>query len=68
MFVNFNYVCPQPVFYLGSALTSLSAVTVHLSKLQKDGTISSLQLLLIYKSQIKFINMSNIILFDYYIL
>lgn len=46
MLVNFNYVCPQPVFYLGSALTSLSAITVHLSKLQKNGTISSLQLVL----------------------
>jgi hypothetical protein len=46
MFVNFNYVCPQPVFYLGSALTSLSAVTVHLAKLNKEGKLSTLQLLL----------------------
>jgi len=46
MFPNLNYVCPQPVFYLGSALTSLSAITVHLAKLQKERVISSLQLIL----------------------
>jgi len=41
------YVCHQPVFYLGSALTSLSAITVYLAKLQKIGQISGLQMLLL---------------------
>jgi hypothetical protein len=41
------FVCHQPVFYLGSALTSLSAITVHLSKLQKAGTITGVQMLVL---------------------
>ena len=41
------FVCSQPIFYLGSALTSLSAITVYLAKLQKSGKVSSLQMLLL---------------------
>jgi uncharacterized membrane protein (DUF485 family) len=43
--VNLHYDCQQPVFYLGSALTSLSAVAVFLVKLQKEGKISMTHLL-----------------------
>lgn len=43
---NLRYDCNQPVFYLGSALTSLSAVTVHLAKLQKNGQISTINMLI----------------------
>ena len=39
--VNLHYDCQQPVFYLGSALTSLSAITVFLVKLHKDGKLST---------------------------
>jgi len=38
--VNLHYDCQQPVFYLGSALTSLSAVTVFLVKLQRYGKLN----------------------------
>jgi hypothetical protein len=41
------FVCHQPVFYLGSALTSLSAITVYLAKLQRHGAISGVQMLLL---------------------
>jgi len=41
------FVCFQPVFYLGSALTSLSAITVYLAKLQKSGVVSGVQMLLL---------------------
>ena len=44
--LNLRYDCNQPVFYLGSALTSLSAVTVHLSKLHKEGKVSTTNLLI----------------------
>ena len=43
---NLKYDCQQPVFYLGSALTSLSAITVYLAKLQKDGKITVLHFLI----------------------
>lgn len=43
---NLRYDCSQPVFYLGSALISLSAVTVHLAKLQKEGRISTVNMLI----------------------
>lgn len=43
--LSLRYDCVQPVFYLGSALTSLSAVTVHLAKLQKEQKISTTNLL-----------------------
>ena len=46
MLLNLHYDCNQPIFYLGSALTSLSAITVHLSKLQKDGTITSVNMII----------------------
>jgi hypothetical protein len=38
--VNLHYDCQQPVFYLGSALTSLSAVTVFLVRLHREGKLS----------------------------
>jgi hypothetical protein len=41
------FACNQPIFYLGSALTSLSAITVYLSKLQSTGAISAIQMLLL---------------------
>jgi hypothetical protein len=44
--LNLQYNCNQPVFYLGSAFTSLSAITVHLAKLQKDGKISSINMII----------------------
>jgi hypothetical protein len=37
---NLKYECNQPIFYLGSALTSLSAITVHLSKQHKAGKMT----------------------------
>jgi hypothetical protein len=44
--LNLQYNCYQPVFYLGSALTSLSAITVHLAKLQKNGKITAANMLI----------------------
>ena len=43
---NLRYECNQPIFYLGSALTSLSAITVYLAKLQKAGKISTFNMLI----------------------
>ena len=45
--LQLNYNCQQPVFYIGSALVYLSAVTVYLAKLHRDGKISVLNLLLL---------------------
>jgi amino acid transporter len=44
--LKLQYDCNQPIFYLGSALTSLSAITVYLAKLQKSGKISTFNMLL----------------------
>ena len=44
--LNLHYTCNQPIFYLGSALISLSAITVHLAKLRKNGTISTMNMLI----------------------
>ena len=44
--LNLQYDCNQPIFYLGSALTSLSAITVYLAKLHKTGKISTLHMLI----------------------
>ncbi len=44
--LKLRYDCNQPIFYLGSALTSLSAITVYLAKLQKNGKISTMNMLL----------------------
>jgi hypothetical protein len=44
--LKLRYDCNQPIFYLGSALTSLSAITVYLAKLQKSGKISSFNMIL----------------------
>jgi len=43
---NLTYNCLQPVFYLGSALTSLSAVTVVLSKLRHNNKITTVNMIL----------------------
>ena len=43
---NLKYDCTQPVFYLGSALTSLAAVTVHLAKLNKNGSITTINMIM----------------------
>ena len=40
-FMN-DYNCVQPIFYLGSALTSLSAIAVFLARLNKNGTLSTI--------------------------
>lgn len=40
------FVCHQPVFYLGYALTSLAAITVYLAKIQNSGLITGVQMLL----------------------
>ena len=45
MLFNLKFNCVQPVFYLGSALTSLAAVAVHLAKLNKTGAISTLNMI-----------------------
>ena len=45
--LQLDYNCQQPVFYLGSALVYLSAVTVYLAKLHRDGKVSVLNLLLL---------------------
>ena len=44
--LKLRYDCNQPIFYLGSALTSLSAITVFLAKLQKSGKISSFYMIM----------------------
>jgi hypothetical protein len=44
--LNLQYDCYQPVFYLGSAFMSLAAFTVYMSKLQKTGKISTLNMLI----------------------
>ncbi len=44
--LKLRYDCNQPIFYLGSALTSLSAITVFLAKLQKSGKISTFYMIL----------------------
>ncbi len=44
--LKLRYDCNQPIFYLGSALTSLSAITVYLAKLQKNRKISTINMLL----------------------
>ena len=44
--LKLRYDCNQPIFYLGSALTSLSAITVYLAKLQKNGKISTFNMIL----------------------
>jgi len=43
--VNLHYDCQQPVFYLGSALTSLAAVAVFLVRLHKVGKMTMTHLL-----------------------
>ena len=40
-FMN-DYNCVQPIFYLDSALTSLSAIAVFLARLNKNGTLSTI--------------------------
>ena len=45
--LQLDYNCQQPVFYLGSALVYLSAVTVLLAKLHKEGKITMLNLVLL---------------------
>ena len=42
-----NYDCIQPVFYLGSALTSLSAIAVFLARQNKAGNLSVLNVLVL---------------------
>ena len=44
--INLTYNCDQPIFYLGSALTSLSAITVFLAKLRQNRKISALNMCL----------------------
>ncbi len=44
--LKLRYDCNQPIFYLGPALTSLSAITVYLAKLQKNRKISTINMLL----------------------
>lgn len=44
--LDLKYDCSQPIFYLGSAMMSLAAITVFLSKLQQVGKISTLQMLI----------------------
>lgn len=45
-FMN-KYNCIQPVFYLGSALTSLSAIAVFLARQNKAGNLSVLNVLVL---------------------
>lgn len=45
--LDFKYDCYQPVFYLGSSVMSLAAITVFLSKLQQEKKISILQMLIL---------------------
>lgn len=44
--LNLKYDCSQPIFYLGSAMMSLAAFTVYISKLQQARKISTLNMLL----------------------
>jgi hypothetical protein len=45
--LQLDYNCQQPVFYLGSSLVYLSATTVYLAKLHRDGKITMMNLLLL---------------------
>jgi uncharacterized membrane protein (DUF485 family) len=45
-FMN-DYKCVQPVFYLGSSLTSLSAIAVFLARQNKLGKLSTINVLVL---------------------